>query len=338
MDVSLDHRVHDSPDDRPSGHPGGASPEPDGGPGVVEVAPRDGLQNEERPLSPAQRADLVARAVAAGARRVEAVAFVHPGRVPQMAGAEEVMGLVERVEGVRYSGLVLNARGMERASASGVDEVNYVVVASDTFSRRNQGVGTREALAAWEGIAARAHAAGIGRSLTVAAAFGCPFEGETQESTVVELARIGAESGAEELVLADTIGVAAPDAVTRLLTAVREQAPGVILRCHFHNTRNTGYANAVAAVAAGASWLDASLGGIGGCPFAPAATGNIATEDLVYLLGRMGMDPGIDLEAAAETGAWLGAVLGITVPALLGRAGPFPGTASGVSGTPRGEE
>lgn len=325
MDDSLDQRVVGSP----------AS-----GPGVVEVAPRDGLQNEARALSPAQRADLIARAVAAGARRVEAVAFVHPGRVPQMAGAEEVMARVERTGGVRYSGLVLNARGMERASASGVDEVNYVVVASDTFSRRNQGVSTREALAAWEAIAARAHAEGIGRSLTIAAAFGCPFEGETPEATVAELARIGAESGAEEIVLADTIGVAAPDAVTRLLTAVRELAPGVVPRCHFHNTRNTGYANAVAASAAGAAWLDSSLGGIGGCPFAPAATGNIATEDLVYLLRRMGLDPGIDLEAAAATGTWLGDVLGIETPALLGRAGPFPGAGAraGMPASRRGEE
>lgn len=305
------------------------------GPGVVEVAPRDGLQNEARALSPAQRVALIERAVASGARRVEAVAFVHPGRVPQMAGAEEVMSLLKRPDGVRYSGLVLNARGMERACASGVDEINYVVVASDSFSRRNQGVGTYEALSAWEGIASRAHAEGIGRSLTIAAAFGCPFEGETPEAAVAELARRGAECGAEEIVLADTIGVGAPDAVTRLLTAIREQAPGVVLRCHFHNTRNTGYANAVAAAAAGAAWLDSSLGGIGGCPFAPAATGNIATEDLVYLLRRMGFDPGIELEAAAATGTWLGSVLGIEVPALLGRAGPFPGR--GRTGA-RGEE
>ncbi|WP_411104281.1 hydroxymethylglutaryl-CoA lyase [Streptomyces sp. cmx-4-9] len=324
MDDSLDDGSADdgSPDGSPHRTP---TARPPAGPGVVEVAPRDGLQNEARALSPAQRADLIARAVAAGARRVEAVAFVHPGRVPQMAGAEEVMGLVGRGGGVRYSGLVLNARGMERASASGVDEVNYVVVASEALSLRNQGVGTREALAAWEAIAGRAHAEGIGRSLTIAAAFGCPFEGETPEARVAELARIGAQSGAEEIVLADTIGVGAPDAVTRLLTAVREQAPGVVLRCHFHNTRNTGYANAVAAAAAGAAWLDSSLGGIGGCPFAPAATGNIATEDLVYLLRRMGLDPGIDLEAAAAAGTWLGDVLGVQVPALLGRAGPFPG-------------
>ncbi|MFD3677031.1 hydroxymethylglutaryl-CoA lyase [Streptomyces sp. NPDC058613] len=308
---------------------------PTSGPGVVEVAPRDGLQNESRALSPQERAVLIERAVQAGARRVEAVAFVHPGRVPQMAGAEEVMALLKRPDGVRYSGLVLNTRGMERASGSGVHEINYALVASDTFSRRNQGMGTDESLRTWERVSALADRAGIGRSLTIAAAFGCPFEGEIAESRVVELVRLGVAAGAEEIVLADTIGVGAPDAVTRLLAAVRAEAPEVELRCHFHNTRNTGYANAVAAAAAGAGWLDSSLGGIGGCPFAPAATGNIATEDLVYLLHRMGMDTGIDLESAATTGSWLGGVLGIAVPALLGRAGPFPGTGT-TAGTAAG--
>ncbi|MFD3326634.1 hydroxymethylglutaryl-CoA lyase [Streptomyces sp. NPDC058701] len=302
---------------------------PPSGPGVVEVAPRDGLQNESRALSPQERAVLIERAVRAGARRVEAVAFVHPGRVPQMAGAEEVMALLTRPDGVRYSGLVLNTRGMERASESGVHEINYALVASDTFSRRNQGVGTEESMRTWEQVSALAHREGIGRSLTIAAAFGCPFEGEIAESRVLELVRRGVTTGAEEIVLADTIGVGAPDVVTRLLEAVRAEAPDVALRCHFHNTRNTGYANAVAAAATGAAWLDSSLGGIGGCPFAPAATGNIATEDLVYLLHRMGMDTGIDLESAAATGTWLGEVLGISVPALLGRSDPFPGTVGG---------
>ncbi|MFJ6466684.1 hydroxymethylglutaryl-CoA lyase [Streptomyces sp. NPDC091387] len=292
--------------------------------GIVEVAPRDGLQNESEILTPVERAELIARAVAAGARRVEAVAFVHPGRVPQMAGAEEVMALVPRAEGVSYSGLVLNLRGLERALAGGVDEVNCVVVASDTFCRRNQGVGTEDAFTAWEAVAARAHAAGVAPSLTIAAAFGCPFEGETPEDRVVELARRGALTGAVEVVFADTIGVAAPDAVTRVLHGAAEAAPGTGLRCHFHNTRNTGYANAVAALHAGATWLDASLGGIGGCPFAPAATGNIATEDLVYLMERMRVRTGIDLEAAADIGRGLGDRLGSPVPALLGRAGGFP--------------
>lgn len=300
--------------------------------GIVEVAPRDGLQNESEILTPAERAELIARAVAAGARRVEAVAFVHPGRVPQMAGAEEVMALVPRTEGVSYSGLVLNLRGLERALDSGVDEVNCVVVASDTFCRRNQGVGTEDAFTVWEAVAARAHAAGVAPSLTIAASFGCPFEGETPEDHVVELARRGALTGAVEVVLADTIGVAAPDAVTRLLHGVAEAAPGTGLRCHFHNTRNTGYANAVAALHAGVSWLDASLGGIGGCPFAPAATGNIATEDLVYLMERMRVRTGIDLEAAADIGRGLGDRLGAPVPALLGRAGGFPAGATAAAG------
>ncbi|MFJ3666888.1 hydroxymethylglutaryl-CoA lyase [Streptomyces sp. NPDC090106] len=306
--------------------------------GIVEVAPRDGLQNESRILTPAERARLVTRAVEAGARRVEAVAFVHPGRVPQMAGAEEVMALVPRAEGVRYSGLVLNRRGMERALGTGLDEVNCVVVSTETFCRRNQGVGTEEAFTVWEAVAADAHASGVEPSLTLAAAFGCPFEGEVPEERVVELARRAALTGAVEIVLADTIGVAAPDAVTRLLRAVADVAPGVRLRCHFHNTRNTGYANAVAALHAGATWLDASLGGIGGCPFAPAATGNIATEDLVYLMERMGVSTGITLEIAAAIGRTLGDRLGEPVPALLGRAGGFPSPAVSSSNVPAGQE
>ncbi|ORT56345.1 hydroxymethylglutaryl-CoA lyase [Streptomyces sp. CB03238] len=300
---------------------------PAGSVGVVEVAPRDGLQNESATLPPEVRAELVRRAVAAGARRIEAVAFVRPDRVPQMAGAEEVMALLTRPEGVRYSGLVLNRRGLARAVDAGVHEVNCVVVATDSFCRRNQGVSTDEALGAWADIAKAAHAARVSPTLTIAAAFGCPFEGEVPEERVVEIAHRGAGTGAAEIVLADTIGVAAPDAVARLLHAVREAAPGVPLRCHFHNTRNTGYANAVAAVAAGAAWLDASLGGFGGCPFAPAATGNIATEDLVYLLERMGTRTGIELDAACATGTWLGTLLGREAPALLGRAGGFPSTA-----------
>lgn len=301
--------------------------------GVVEVAPRDGLQNETAVLTPESRAELVRRAVAAGARRIEAVAFVRPDRVPQMAGAEEVMALLPRPTGVRYSGLVLNGRGLARAVDAGVHEVNCVVVATDTFCRRNQGVSTEEALVAWAGIAKAAHAAVVSPTLTIAAAFGCPFEGEVPEERVVEIAHRGAATGAAEIVLADTIGVAAPDAVTRLLHAVRETAPGVPLRCHFHNTRNTGYANAVAAAAAGATWLDASLGGFGGCPFAPAATGNIATEDLVYLLERMGTRTGIDLDAASATGTWLGTLVGREAPALLGRAGGFPPTVDESSAT-----
>ncbi|GAA3205287.1 hydroxymethylglutaryl-CoA lyase [Actinocorallia longicatena] len=291
---------------------------------VLEVGPRDGLQNEERVLSPDDRIALIERCAAAGARRIEAVSFVHPGRVPQMAGAEEVMKGVPRGAGVSYSGLVLNRRGLDRALAAGVDEVNVVVVASDTFCRRNQGCTTDEALAAWDVIAAAAHDAGVPAGMTIAAAFGCPFEGETPPERVAEIARRAEAAGAFEVALADTIGVGVPAQVRDLARRTRAAASSAALRFHFHNTRNTGYANALTAVEEGAAVLDASAGGFGGCPFAPAATGNIATEDLLYALERSGVGTGMDMAAIAETGTWLGTLLGKPAPALLGRAGPFP--------------
>ncbi|WP_329522012.1 hydroxymethylglutaryl-CoA lyase [Spirillospora sp. NBC_01491] len=290
---------------------------------VLEVGPRDGLQNEDRVLSPDDRIELIARSVSAGARRIEAVAFVHPGRVPQMAGAEEVMAGVPRRDGVSYSGLVLNRRGLDRALAAGVDEVNVVVVASDTFSVRNQGRTMAEMLDEWDGIAAAARDAGVPAGMTVAVAFGCPFEGETPPARVAEIARRAQAAGAFEIALADTIGVGVPAQVRDLARRTREAAPGTPLRCHFHNTRNTGYANALTAVDEGVAVLDASTGGFGGCPFAPAATGNIATEDLLYALHRGGVSTGIDMAAVAETGTWLGGLLGKPAPALLGRAGGF---------------
>ena len=291
---------------------------------VLEVGPRDGLQNEARVLSSDDRIEFVTRCADAGTRRIEAVSFVHPGRVPQMAGAEEVMAGVPRREGVSYSGLVLNRRGLDRALAAGVDEVNVVVVASDTFCVRNQGRTTAEALDAWDGMAAAASDAGVPVSLTIAAAFGCPFEGETPPERVAEIARRAEAAGAFEIALADTIGVGVPAQVRDLTRRVRAAAPSPTLRFHFHNTRNTGYANALTAVDEGVTVLDASAGGFGGCPFAPAATGNIATEDLLYALHRSGVDTGIDPEAVAATGIWLGGLLGEPVPALLGRAGGFP--------------
>jgi hydroxymethylglutaryl-CoA lyase len=291
---------------------------------ICEVGPRDGLQNEKETLPTATKVDLIARAVAAGVRRVEAVAFVHPERVPQMADAEQVMAQVPRGDGVSYIGLVLNERGFERAEAAGVDEVNVVVLATDTFSRRNQGMTVEAALRTWSRIAARAHDAGIRPTLTIGAAFGCPFEGEVGVDRVRAVARRAAADGPAEIALADTVGVGVPTQVGELVAAVRDVAPDTDLRCHFHNTRNTGYANAVAALTAGVQTLDASTGGIGGCPFAPAATGNIATEDLGYLLERMGVDTGVDPLVVAATGRWIGGHLGIEVAALLGRAGPFP--------------
>ncbi|MEU8342123.1 hydroxymethylglutaryl-CoA lyase [Spirillospora sp. NPDC048832] len=295
---------------------------------VIEVGPRDGLQNEAAILPTADKVRLIERSIAAGLRRIEAVSFVNPKRVPQMADAEAVMERVPRRDGVRYAGLVLNPRGLDRALAAGVDEVNVVVVATDEFSRRNQGCSVEEGLANWARIAADARAAGLFRSVTIAASFGCPFEGEVPAARVLDLVRRIAESEPDEIALADTIGVGVPAQVRELLTGAAEIAPGVPLRCHFHNTRNTGYANALTAVDHGVSALDASTGGFGGCPFAPAATGNIATEDLVYALDRTGVRTGVQLGPVTETAAWLAERLDSPVQALLGRAGNFPAAPS----------
>jgi hydroxymethylglutaryl-CoA lyase len=290
---------------------------------IVEVGPRDGLQNESVLLDTDTKLDLIARAVAAGVRRIEATSFVHPRLVPQMADAEAVMAGVERRPDVRYAGLVLNARGFDRATAAGVDEVNCVVVATETFSRRNQGMGVEEALAVVEHVARERADTPLTLSVTVAVSFGCPFEGEVDPAAVVGIARRVAALGVDEISLADTIGVGVPAQVTALVERVGAVAPGVRLRTHFHNTRNTGYANAVAAQAAGVRVFDSSLGGIGGCPFAPAATGNIATEDLANLFERSGLTTGLDLPRLLEDSRWLGEQLGAALPALLPRAGVF---------------
>jgi hydroxymethylglutaryl-CoA lyase len=291
---------------------------------IVEVGPRDGLQSEPGVLPTAAKIEFIERAVAAGIRRVEVTSFVNPKRVPQMADAEAVLEGLPRREGVHYIGLVLNRRGLERAIAAGCNEIGMAVVASDTFNRRNQGVTTDESIAAWLDIAAAARQAGIRPQVTVSAAFGCPFEGEVPPQRVVDIARRVAEAAPFEIALADTIGVGVPTQVFELVGRVREAVPGVALRCHFHNTRNTGLANAFAAVQAGVTTLDASLGGIGGCPFAPAATGNIPTEDLVYMLQRSGYETGISLAEAISTGRWLQEQLGRPVPGMLVKAGDFP--------------
>jgi hydroxymethylglutaryl-CoA lyase len=291
---------------------------------IVEVAPRDGLQNEDRLLPTEAKLELIRRCVDAGTRRIEATSFVHPDRVPQMADAEQVMAGVERRDDVSYAGLVLNERGYDRAREAGVDEINYVVLATDTFGRRNQGTTIDDAIGIWERIAHRARADGVFGSVTIGASFGCPFEGEVSVERVVGIARRLLAIGVDEISLADTIGVGTPDDVIRKLEAVGEAADGVPLRCHFHNTRNTGIANAYAAVSAGVTTLDASLGGIGGCPFAPAATGNVATEDVVYLLHRMACSTGIDLEALLPSVSWVADQLDGEVPGLLSKAGVFP--------------
>ena len=291
---------------------------------IVEVGPRDGLQNEKVQFSTENKVALIERLIAAGARRIEAVSFVNPKRVPQMADAEALMAAVPRRADVKYIGLVMNARGFERALACGVDQVNCVVVASDTFNRRNQGVGTDDSIKTLGEIAAAARGANMPLSVVVAAAFGCPFEGEMPIGRLVDVLGKIAEHAPREVALADTIGVGAPNEVTARFAAVKRLMPEAVLRAHFHNTRNTGLANAYSAVAAGVTALDASVGGMGGCPFAPAATGNIPTEDLCYMLERMGVDTGLSVPALIEVSRWLEAQLGRGVPALLGRAGVFP--------------
>ncbi len=291
---------------------------------IVEVGPRDGLQNESTVFPTEAKVEFIERVVAAGTRRVEVTSFVNPKRVPQMADAEEVLKRLPRREGVHYVGLVLNRRGFDRAAAAGCNEIGMAVVASNTFNQRNQGATTEESIKAWLDIAAAAHAAGIRPQVTVSAAFGCPFEGEVDPVRVIDVARRVADGDPCEIAIADTIGVGVPSQVTDLLERLREALPGMPLRCHFHNTRNTGLANAYAAVEAGATVLDASVGGIGGCPFAPAATGNIPTEDLLYMLERMGVQTGIDLQQTIATGRWLEEHLGRPVPGMLVKAGSFP--------------
>lgn len=288
---------------------------------VREVGPRDGLQNEEQVFPPETRAELVDRLAAAGLRRIEAASFVNPERVPQMAGAEEVVAAVGRREGVVYSGLALNERGYDRLRETGLDEVSFAIGATESFSQRNAGASVDAALADAGQIVARARADGIKTSVTVSVAFGCPFEGPVDPQRVFALAERLAALDPDELVLADTIGVATPKPVGALVEQVLEL--GKPVGGHFHNTRNTGYANAIAALEAGATALDASIGGLGGCPFAPKATGNVATEDLAYLLEGEGVETGVDLDALIGVSEWLEQLLGRRLEGYLYRAGPF---------------
>jgi hydroxymethylglutaryl-CoA lyase len=289
---------------------------------IVEVSARDGIQNEATILSVDTKLDLIARAVAAGARRLEVTSFVNPARVPQMADAAELSARLPR--GVaRYIGLALNAKGFERAAEAGLDEVNFVVVASDTFSRRNQGMGTDDALRVWADMAGAARGR-IDAGLTIGAAFGCPFEGEVPVSRLLAVVERAMDARPFELALADTIGVATPRDVAERVGAIRAAYPDLRLRLHLHNTRNTGIANAWAGLMAGVRIFDASLGGVGGCPFAPRATGNIATEDLVYVFQRAGIETGMELDACIDTAAWLEGVLGHPVPGMVMKAGGFP--------------
>lgn len=308
---------------------------------IVEVSPRDGLQNEATFVATELKIALILRAVEAGARRIEATSFASPRAVPQMADAEAVLaGLRDRTDlrarGIKLIGLVLNRRGIERALESDLDELNMVVVASETFGRRNQGASIRESMDAIAQGVSSIRAAGAGLSVTIGASFGCPFEGEVPSSRIADLCRELGEMGVEEIALADSIGVADPLAVEARVRIARVAAPRARIRCHFHNSRNTGLANAYAAWRAGASSLDASIGGIGGCPFAPGATGNIPTEDVAYMFSRMGIATGLDLDALVETAGWLGGVLDKPLFGMLGKAGLFPRPAAAEPDRPGG--
>lgn len=292
---------------------------------LVEVGPRDGLQNESVHFSTGQKVEFVRRVAAAGLRRVETSSFVNPKRVPQMADAEAVVAGLADVAGLSQIGLVLNTQGWHRAEPTAISEANVVVICTDTFAQKNSGTDSKGTLRMAEEVTSLAHAAGRTVSATVSASFGCPYEGEVPVSRTVEMAARCAEAGMDEIALADTIGAADPADVERRVTAVRKEiGDGVRLRAHFHNTRNTGYANAWVAANCGVTTLDASLGGIGGCPFAPRATGNIATEDLLHMLQRGGFETGVDLTALLEASAWLEEQLGRPVPGLVSKAGPFP--------------
>jgi hydroxymethylglutaryl-CoA lyase/(R)-citramalyl-CoA lyase len=280
---------------------------------ICDVGPRDGLQNEPETFEPAFRAELVNRLAAAGLPRVEAASFVRADAVPQMAGAEEVVAAIERRDGTEYAGLALNEKGYERLVASGLDRVNFTLAATESFSKRNANQSIAEAQAAAESVIARSE---LPVTLTISVAFGCPFEGRVDPGVVAEIA---ARFPTAEIVLADTIGVATPKQVRGLVE--RTRAPGV----HLHNTRNTGYANAVAALESGATLFDASCGGLGGCPYAPRATGNIATEDLVYLFDGEGVETGVDLDALVAASQWLEGALGRRLEGQVYRAGAWAG-------------
>ena len=296
---------------------------------IVEVSPRDGLQNEAGVVATANKIALVERLIAIGARRIEVASFVNPRRVPLMADAEAVIAGLPDDPGVRYTGLCLNERSVERAietraMARGVDEAGCVIVATDSFGIANQGQTVVEGLAANRAMIARARAAGLRAQVTIAASFGCPFEGCVPQNRVLDIASAMVEAGAEEIAFADTIGVAVPAQVGEMVERAFERlGKGVPLRVHLHDTRGMGPANAWAAYQAGCRTFDSALGGLGGCPFAPNATGNVATEELTYLFARSGIECGIDLDAALAANRWFAGVMGRALPSRVGRAGDF---------------
>lgn len=291
---------------------------------IVDVGPRDGIQSQPTVLDTATKLTFISKLIAAGIRRVEVASFVNPKRVPQMADADDVVQSLPKQEGTQYIGLVLNQRGFDRAIASGVDQINCTTVASETFCQKNQGSSVAQMVDAISSMVIAAREQSVFFGVTIGASFGCPFEGEIEPSQVAQMAQRFADLGVDEISLADTIGVAVPSDVSRLLELVVPVVGDVPLRMHFHNTRNTGVANVYAAIQAGIRIFDASCGGVGGCPFAPGATGNVATEDLLYMIERMGLETGISLSKIIDTAKWLEAPLGAQMPAMVSRAGRFP--------------
>lgn len=292
---------------------------------MVEVGPRDGLQNEKTIISTADKLALIERAIAAGARRIEVTSFVNPRKVPQMADADDVCAALPQRADVTYIGLVMNQRGAERAIATGrIDQLGAVCVASDPFAMANQGQTSDESVAAAKAIIALARSSGKSGQVTIAASFGCPFTGEVSEDRVAAMASSLAEADPAEIALADTIGVGDPAQVARLVNRVRAEIGAIPIRLHFHNTRGTGLANVWVGVLAGATTIDAALGGLGGCPFAPGAAGNVATEDVAYMLERAGVSTGLDLDTLITASQWLGTVMDKPMPGMVGRVGRFP--------------
>lgn len=292
---------------------------------MVEVGPRDGLQNEPELVSTADKLGLIERAIKAGFRRLEVASFVNPRKVPQMADAEDVCANLPVRSDVTYIGLVMNLRGAERALATGrIDQLGAVCVATDSFAMANQGQTSDQSVAAAKEIVALARAHGRTAQVTIGASFGCPFEGEVNPDRVVAMAAEIASAGPVEVAIADTIGVADPLHVSQLVDRVRKAVAALPVRVHFHNTRGTGLANVWAAINSGATVIDASLGGLGGCPFAPGAAGNVATEDVAYMLGRAGINTGLNLDGLISTNRWLSEVMNKPLPAMVSRAGGFP--------------
>tara|TARA_B110000014_G_scaffold17310_1_gene11362 strand:+ start:125 stop:1039 length:915 start_codon:yes stop_codon:yes gene_type:complete len=291
---------------------------------LLEVGPRDGLQSEPKILPTDVKRDFIIKTMDAGIKQIEVTSFVHPKKVPQMADAEKLVESLPDRDDVSYIGLIMNQRGFERARDCGIDEVGMVIVSTDTYNMKNQNVVTQESIDNWLRIASDAKSAGIRTNVIIACSFGCPYEGEVDPENIASIAEKVLEGEPNILGLADSVGVAVPNQVKKTFSLIKELAPNIPLRTHLHNTRNTGLANAAAAIEAGVTIIDASTGGIGGCPFAPKATGNIPMDDLLYMLDRSGIETGVNLKQIVSTSEWLEEKLEHSVPAMVPKAGIFP--------------